>query len=64
MTRQTKLGDVLDPGERIDLDAALRMFTADAAWAWHRWGRVLAGSQQAPCAVQVEPADPRQGFSG
>ncbi len=35
MTRRTRLGRELAPEEKIDLDAALRMFTADAAWACH-----------------------------
>lgn len=35
LTRRTRLGRELTPDEAITLDAALRMFTADAAWACH-----------------------------
>ena len=35
LTRRTRLGRVLAADEAISLDAALRMFTADAAWACH-----------------------------
>lgn len=35
LARRTRLGKVIDPEESIDLAAALRMFTADAAYASH-----------------------------
>ena len=35
MTRTTRLGTVLSPDERLDLQSALRMYTADAAYACH-----------------------------
>lgn len=35
LARCTRLGRELAPDERIGLDAALRMFTADAAWTCH-----------------------------
>jgi predicted amidohydrolase YtcJ len=35
MTRTTRLGKVLSPDERLDLQSALRMYTADAAYACH-----------------------------
>lgn len=35
LTRRTRLGTVLAAEERIDLDSAIQMFTADAAWACH-----------------------------
>ena len=35
LARRTRGGTILDEGERIQLDAALRMFTADAAFACH-----------------------------
>jgi predicted amidohydrolase YtcJ len=35
LSHRTRGGAVVAPGERIDLDAAFRMFTADAAWACH-----------------------------
>lgn len=35
MTRRTRLGTQLSPEERLDLQAALRMYTADAAYACH-----------------------------
>jgi predicted amidohydrolase YtcJ len=35
LAHRTRSGTVVAPDERIDLDAALRMFTADAAWACH-----------------------------
>lgn len=52
LTRRTRLGHVLVPEERIDLDAALRMFTADAAWACHMDDRgVLAPGKLADLVV-------------
>jgi predicted amidohydrolase YtcJ len=52
LTRRTRLGAVLAPGERIDLDAAMRMFTVDAAWACHLDDRgVLAPGKLADLAV-------------
>ncbi len=35
VTHRTRAGDVIEPDERIDLDAAIRTFTADAAFACH-----------------------------
>ena len=35
MAHRTRGGETLAPDERIDLDAALRMFTADAAFGCH-----------------------------
>lgn len=59
LTRRTRLGTVLAPHERIDLDAALRMFTADAAWACHLDDRgVLAPGKLADFVVLG--ADPWQ----
>lgn len=52
LTRRTRLRDVLAPQEWIDLDAALRMFTADAAWACHLDDRgVLAPGKLADLVV-------------
>jgi predicted amidohydrolase YtcJ len=52
MTRRTRLGRELVPHERIDLDAALRMFTADSAWACHLDDRgVLAPGKLADLVV-------------
>jgi predicted amidohydrolase YtcJ len=43
---------VLAPDERIDMDAAIRMLTADAAWACHLDDRgVLAPGKLADLAV-------------
>jgi predicted amidohydrolase YtcJ len=55
MARQTKLGRELLPGERIGLDAAMRMFTADAAWACHLDDRgVLASGKLADLVILGE----------
>jgi predicted amidohydrolase YtcJ len=35
MTRTTRLGTLLSPDERLDLQSAIRMYTADAAYACH-----------------------------
>ncbi|MHB1876706.1 MAG: amidohydrolase family protein, partial [Streptosporangiaceae bacterium] len=52
MTRRTRLGVELLPDEAISLDAALRMFTADAAWACHMDDRgVLAQGKLADLVV-------------
>lgn len=52
MTRRTRLGRTLLPDEAISLDAALRMFTADAAWACHMDDRgVLAPGMLADLVV-------------
>jgi predicted amidohydrolase YtcJ len=52
LTRRTRLGRELAPDERIGLDAALRMFTADAAWACHLDDRgVLAPGKLADLVV-------------
>lgn len=52
LTRRTRLGNVVAPDERISLDAALRMFTADAAWACHLDDRgVLAPGKLADLVV-------------
>ncbi len=59
LTRRTRLGNVLAADERIDLDAAIRMFTADAAWACHLDDRgVLAPGKLADFVVLG--ADPWQ----
>jgi predicted amidohydrolase YtcJ len=50
--RTTRSGSVLDPGEAVDLDDAMRMFTADAAWACHLDDRgVLAPGKLADLVV-------------
>ena len=52
LTRRTRLGRVLAADEAIGLDAALRMFTADAAWACHLDDRgVLAPGKLADLVV-------------
>ena len=52
MTRRTRLGAQLSPSERIDLDQALRMYTADAAFACHFSDRgVLAPGKLADLVV-------------
>ena len=52
LTRRTRLGRELAPDEAISLDAALRMFTADAAWACHLDDRgVLAPGKLADLVV-------------
>jgi predicted amidohydrolase YtcJ len=52
LTRRTRLGRELAPEEKIDLDAAMRMFTADAAWACHLDDRgVLAPGKLADLTV-------------
>jgi predicted amidohydrolase YtcJ len=52
LTRRTRLGRELAPDERVDLEAALRMFTADAAWACHLDDRgVLAPGKLADLVV-------------
>jgi predicted amidohydrolase YtcJ len=52
MTRRTRLGTEITPSERIGLDAALRMFTADAAYASHLDDRgVLAPGKLADFVV-------------
>jgi predicted amidohydrolase YtcJ len=52
LTRRTRLGRELAPTEKIDLDAAMRMFTADAAWACHLDDRgVLAPGKLADLVV-------------
>ncbi len=52
LARRTRGGTVLAPDERIDLDAALRAFTADAAFACHMDDRgVLAPGKLADLVV-------------
>ena len=52
LARRTRLGRVLAPEEAISLDAALRMCTADAAWACHLDDRgVLAPGKLADLVV-------------
>jgi hypothetical protein len=52
LTRRTRLGRELAPREAISLDSALRMFTADAAWACHLDDRgVLAPGKLADLVV-------------
>jgi hypothetical protein len=52
LTRRTRLGRELIPDERLSLGAALRMFTADAAWACHLDDRgVLAPGKLADLVV-------------
>ena len=59
MARRTRGGSVLDPDERIDLDPALRAFTADAAFACHMVDRgTLEPGKLADLAVLGrDPAD-------
>jgi predicted amidohydrolase YtcJ len=50
--RKTRSGTLIRPEERVSLDAALRMFTKDAAWACHFDDRgVLAPGYLGDCVV-------------